>query len=148
MSSEPTAICSAGRGRALSALRSRACADFSRGEPAPRRPTPARTERGDVGDVRRRGAVVRDRRLPAARPTCQTCHAAGQQAGDTQLLFTGDAADRLRRPCSRSSTPRRRPASRLLVEDERQRHSGGTIYAAGSPEYQTILQWIQQGAPP
>jgi hypothetical protein len=27
-------------------------------------------------------------------------------------------------------------------------HGGGTIYAAGTPEYQTILNWIQQGAPP
>ncbi len=26
-------------------------------------------------------------------------------------------------------------------------HGGGTIYAAGSPEYETILHWIQQGAP-
>ena len=27
-------------------------------------------------------------------------------------------------------------------------HQGGTVYAAGSPEYQTILHWIEQGALP
>jgi hypothetical protein len=27
-------------------------------------------------------------------------------------------------------------------------HQGGTVYAAGSAEYETVLHWIQQGAPP
>jgi hypothetical protein len=26
-------------------------------------------------------------------------------------------------------------------------HGGGTIYAAGTSEYETVLHWIQQGAP-
>ena len=37
--------------------------------------------------------------------------------------------------------------SRLLTKMTGNGHQGGAVYAAGSPEYQTILQWIQQGAP-
>ena len=84
---------------------------------------------------------------PLLVPTCQSCHATGQQAGDTQLLFTGDApADY---PTVIMFVDTSAPAgSRLLSKLSGNGHQGGTVYAAGSPEYQTILHWIEQGALP
>ena len=38
--------------------------------------------------------------------------------------------------------------SRLLSKLSGNGHQGGAVYAAGSPEYQTILHWIEQGALP
>jgi hypothetical protein len=38
--------------------------------------------------------------------------------------------------------------SRLLVKGAGMGHGGGAIYAVGTPEYQTILQWITQGSAP
>src|SRR5881394_3176650 len=37
--------------------------------------------------------------------------------------------------------------SRLLAKMTGNGHQGGTVYASGSPEYETVLHWIQQGAP-
>jgi hypothetical protein len=76
---------------------------------------------------------------------CQSCHAAGEQAGDTTYLLTGDVATdyatvslfiNLGAPAS----------SRLLTKMSGNGHGGGTVYAASAPEYQTILQWIREGA--
>jgi hypothetical protein len=79
--------------------------------------------------------------------TCVRCHAAGQQAGDTTLLFTGIAAADYAAVVAfvDTTTP---AASRLLAKMRGQGHEGGTIYAADAPEYQTVLHWIQQGARP
>src|SRR5205085_6600844 len=78
---------------------------------------------------------------------CRGCHATGQQAGDTRLLLTGDAAaDYLVvTPLVDPSAP---AASRLLSKMSGNGHGGGTVYAAATPEYQAVLQWIQQGARP
>jgi len=78
---------------------------------------------------------------------CQNCHAAGKEAGDTQLLFTGDAAADHATVTMFVDT--QAPAgSRLLAKMSGNGHQGGTVYAAGSPEYQTVLHWIEQGAQP
>jgi hypothetical protein len=77
---------------------------------------------------------------------CQHCHSAGQPAAETQLLVTGAAQTdypvvvKLINVSAPSS-------SRLLAKMSGQGHGGGTVYAVGSPQYQTILEWIQQGAP-
>jgi hypothetical protein len=78
---------------------------------------------------------------------CVRCHAAGQEAGDTQLVFTGAAAADYA-AVSRFVDTAAPSGSRLLAKMSGQGHEGGSIYAAGSPEYQTVLQWIQQGARP
>jgi hypothetical protein len=79
--------------------------------------------------------------------SCARCHAAGQQAGDTALLLTGVAAAdyAVVAPFVDTATP---ASSRLLAKMSGQGHGGGTLYAAGTPQYQTVLLWIQQGAAP
>ena len=137
------------RARSPARWRWRACADFSRGEPSPRAPTRARAaDGGDAAAADGAALSFATDVYPLLVPTCQTCHATGQQAGDTQLLFTGDRRRPTTRPSSCSSTPRRRPAAGCSSKMSGNGHQGGTVYAAGSPEYQTILHWIQQGAPP
>src|SRR5262252_9416005 len=69
-----------------------ACADLSRG-PAPEPPEAAAdagTGDGAGGDAAALSFAASIEPLLA--PTCGRCHVPGEQAGDTQLLFTGDAA--------------------------------------------------------
>ena len=112
----------------------------------PRRaPTPAPDAgaRPDGGEGRRWPTARRCRSrsdvYPLLVPTCKTCHATGEAAGDTELLFSGTAAAdyatvvTVRRHLGAGGQP-------AADEDERQRPPGGSGYAAGSPEYQTILQ--------
>jgi hypothetical protein len=79
--------------------------------------------------------------------SCQRCHAAGAEAGDTAFLLTGDAATDLTAtaPFLDVNAPAQ---SRLITKMAGQGHSGGTLFAAGTPEYQTVLRWIQEGARP
>src|SRR5215471_14681527 len=67
-----------------------ACADWSRG-PAPETPDagPA-TADGGVGDAAALSFAASIE--PLLFPVCGRCHVPDQEAGDTQLLFTGDAA--------------------------------------------------------
>jgi len=125
-----------------------ACADFSRGEPSPRMdasvPAEGGTEAGGDGGAALSFATDV---YPLLVPTCQMCHAPGQMAGDTQLLFTGNAANDY--PTVLMFVDTSAPAgSRLLAKMSGNGHQGGTVYASGSPEYETVLHWIQQGAPP
>jgi hypothetical protein len=80
-------------------------------------------------------------------PSCSRCHADGQEAGDTQLVLAGapeaDYAEVLR--FVDTSSP---AGSRLLSKMSGSGHQGGAVYAAGSPEYLTVLHWIEQGAQP
>jgi hypothetical protein len=125
-----------------------ACADFSRGEPSPTvdagQPGEGGAETGDGGGAALSFATDV---YPLLVPTCQMCHAPGQMAGDTQLLFAGDAATDY--PTVLMFIDTAAPAgSRLLAKMTGNGHQGGTVYASGSPEYQTVLHWIQQGAAP
>jgi hypothetical protein len=132
------------------ALAGAACADFSRGEPSPKVDAGAGTPPeggaetgGDGGAALSFATDV----YPLLVPTCQMCHAPGQMAGDTQLLFTGNAATDA--PTVLMFVDTSAPAgSRLLLKMTGNSHQGGTVYASGSPEYETVLHWIQQGAPP
>ena len=78
---------------------------------------------------------------------CMNCHVPGGAASDTSLIFS-------RNPTTDYTTVLQfvdtsAPAgSRILSKVSGNGHGGGTIYAAASSEYDTILQWIQQGAPP
>jgi|SRR5580765_8311752 len=127
-----------------------ACADFSRGEPSPKMdggaggaPADAGTEGGDGSAPLSFATDV----YPLLVPTCQMCHASGQMAGDTQLLFAGSAAADYATVIMfvDTSAP---GGSRLLSKMAGNGHQGGTVYAAGSPEYETVLHWIEQGASP
>jgi hypothetical protein len=75
-----------------------------------------------------------------------SCHVPGGAASDTSLIFSGNAVTDYTTVLSLVDTSA--PASsRILTKVSGNGHGGGTIYAAGSPEYQTLLVWIQQGAP-
>ena len=130
------------------ALAFAACADFSRGEPSPPAVDAGGPPAGDAatGDGAAPVSFATDV-FPLLVPTCQMCHAPGQMAGDTQLLFTGTAATDYATVLTFVDTSA--PAgSRLLAKMGGNGHQGGTVYAAASPEYETVLHWIQQGAPP
>ncbi len=132
------------------ALALAACADFSRGEPSPVADAGARPEGGGSdGATADGGAPVSFATAvyPLLVPTCEGCHSAGNEAGDTQLLFVGEAAADHATVVMFVDTSA--PASsRLLSKATGNGHQGGAVYAAGSAEYNTILQWIQQGAQP
>jgi hypothetical protein len=125
------------------------CADFSRGAPTPvpdAGPTEGGQEDGGAGEGGATLSFAADV-YGLLVPTCQRCHSSGAEAGDTQLLFTGTAAADHATVVMfvDTSAP---SSSRLLAKMSGNGHQGGTVYAAGSPEYLTVLHWIQQGAPP
>jgi hypothetical protein len=78
---------------------------------------------------------------------CLTCHVPGGMASNTSLILSGSAtADyAIVMQFVDTTAP---GSSRLLSKLSGNGHGGGTIYASGTPEYETILSWIQQGAPP
>jgi hypothetical protein len=79
--------------------------------------------------------------------TCMNCHVPGGAASSTSLIFSGNAAADYTTVLQfvATATP---ASSRILSKVSGNGHGGGTIYAAGTTQYETILAWIQQGAPP
>jgi hypothetical protein len=110
-----------------------ACADFSRG---------AASVAADAGADLQADAGSADGAMtsfatdvhPLLIAHCQRCHMAGAEADYATATRFVDTA-----------TP---AGSRLLSKVSGNGHGGGTVFAAGSPEYLTILEWIQQGARP
>jgi hypothetical protein len=117
------------------------CADVERGS---RPPVP---EAGPEAGANDGGAVSFATVRPLLVDGCQRCHAPGQQAGNTALLFTGDAMAELAsvRGFVDTASPAR---SRLLAKTSGQGHGGGAIYRPGSAEYAALLAWIEGGAAP
>ena len=118
------------------------CADFSRG------PTQVSTDEtpdaGRTGDGSGSLSFATD--VYPLLTICKNCHVAGGAASATSLLFAGNAATDYTTILKfvDTSAPE---GSRMLSKMSGNGHGGGTIYAAGTPEYQTVLHWIQQGAP-
>lgn len=118
------------------------CADFSRG------PTQVSTDEtpdgGGSGDGKGSLSFATD--VYPLLTICQNCHVAGGAASATSLLFAGNAATDYTTILKfvDTSAPE---GSRMLSKMSGNGHGGGTIYAAGTPEYETVLHWIQQGAP-
>src|SRR5262245_42336122 len=127
---------------AAASVLSLACADFSRG--------PASAPAGDAGAEAGGEAGAADAgALPFAAdvqpllfPACGRGHAQGEAAGDTTLLFTGDAAADYA-VVSRFVDTSAPASSRMLSKMSGNGHGGGTVFAAGSPSYETVLEWIQ-----
>lgn len=118
------------------------CADFSRG-----RPSMDAGETAEAGGTSDGGAVSFATDIYPLLTTCMSCHVPGGAAADTSLIFSGNAAADYTNVQQFVSTSA--PASsRLLSKVSGNGHGGGTIYAAGTTQYETILAWIQQGAPP
>ena len=119
------------------------CADFSRG------PTQASaegtTDGGGTSDGQGGLSFATD--VYPLLTICMNCHVAGGAASDTSLLFSGNAASDYTTVLQFVDTSA--PAgSRILSKVSGNGHGGGTIYAVGTTQYETILAWIQQGAPP
>jgi hypothetical protein len=121
-----------------------ACADFSRGAESPIVDAAVESA-GEASD----GAAASFAATvePILIVSCERCHSAGGMAGDTQLLLTGAAAADYA-TVSRFVNAAAPAGSRLLAKAGGTGHGGGTVLAAGSPEFVTVLQWIQQGARP
>jgi hypothetical protein len=131
---------------ALAALAG-ACADFSRG------PAPAGVD-GGAGEAGEGGPASPDAAASFATDvhgiltgSCMRCHSDGGEASDTAFLLTGDAAADLE-TTTRFIDVNAPAASRLLAKMSGNGHGGGTVHAAGTPEYETVLRWIQEGARP
>jgi len=121
------------------------CADFSRGAPSP--DTGGAATPGDGGTKGDGGTLSFAADITPLLATCTNCHVAGGQASDTSLVLTGNAAADYAAVVALVDTAA--PASsRILSKVSGNGHGGGTIYAAGTPQYEIILAWIQQGAPP
>lgn len=122
-----------------------ACADVSRGAASPAVDASAGADTGasDGGAATSFATTVH----PLLIASCQHCHSMGAAAGDTQFLLTGDTAADYATVTRliNTATP---SGSRLLSKASGNGHGGGTVLAAGSPGYQTVLEWIQQGALP
>jgi hypothetical protein len=78
---------------------------------------------------------------------CGGCHQTGGMAGETDLLFSGDAAADRQVVVSFVSLDQP-AASRLLSKGAGLGHGGGAVYRPGDAEYEVVLRWITQGAPP
>src|SRR3954468_5994301 len=118
------------------------CADFSRG--ATQLSTDETPDAGGSGDGQGTLSFATD--VDPLLTICQNCHVPGGAASATSLLFAGNAATDY--PTMLKFVDTSAPeGSRLLSKMSGNGHGGGTIYAAGTPEYETVLHWIQQGAP-
>jgi hypothetical protein len=118
------------------------CADFSRGGPGFDAGEPTEAAAKSDGAALSFATDI----YPLLSP-CRNCHVPGGAASSTSLIFTGTAAADYTTVLNfvNTSSP---ASSRMLAKMSGSGHGGGTIYAAGTPEYETILNWIQQGAPP
>lgn len=115
------------------------CADFSRGGPA--------ADTSDAGATHDGGALSFSTDIAPLLGLCKNCHVPGGAASASGLIFTGDAGTDYQTVLQfvNTSAP---ASSRILSKASGNGHGGGTIYAAGTNQYATILAWIQQGAPP
>jgi hypothetical protein len=118
------------------------CADFSRGGPGFDAGEPVDTAAKGDGAALSFATDV----YPLLSP-CRSCHVPGGAASSTSLIFTGTAGSDYPTVLTFVNISAA-ASSRLLAKMSGNGHGGGTIYAAGTPEYETILNWIQQGAPP
>ena len=119
------------------------CADFSRGPAA----VAVDAGAGEGGAANPDGATSFAAVEDVLISGCQRCHSTGGEAGDTTFLLTGEAAADLD-TVTRFVDVNAPAASRLLAKMAGNGHNGGAVYAPATPEYQTVLRWVQEGARP
>jgi hypothetical protein len=132
------------------ALAGPGCADLERGDPLPDAAAPD-SGAGSTGDAASGdGAAARSFARdvhPLLVDRCRRCHSSSGEASDTDLVLSDDAAQDLVQ-VGKIIDPANPAGSRLLTKAAGMGHSGGTVLAAGSPEHQTIVEWISQGSAP
>lgn len=120
------------------------CADVSRGPAAPA--ADAGAGEGGPSDAGAGVSFAADvEGLLVA--SCQRCHSPGGEASDTTFIVAGDPSADFA-TATRFVDVNAAASSRLLAKMSGNGHGGGTVHAAGTPEYQTVLSWIQEGAQP
>lgn len=129
------------RAALLALLALAGCADLERG------PRPVEVDAGDAAASEGGGKVAFAAVRPVLIAGCASCHAAGQQAGNTNFLLGPDAAADYR-SARALVDPTNAPASRLLGKGTGQGHGGGAVWREGSFEHATVMAWIQGGALP
>lgn len=117
------------------------CADWSRGvsgADAGEAGVPAQSDGGVAF-----AAVIH----PLLLDGCGRCHGTGGEASDTMFVLTGMAAGDHAAAVAfvDVGTP---ASSRLLLKMGGVGHGGGAVFAQGSPEFATVLRWIEEGASP
>jgi hypothetical protein len=76
---------------------------------------------------------------------CESCHASGAVAGNTRFVITGELDADYRSAKSLVSTSK--PESSVLLRKAAgEQHGGGATFPEGSANYQTLRQWIEDGA--
>ncbi len=78
---------------------------------------------------------------------CARCHSSGGSANTSAFILVNDATKDRQEVLMfvNLSNP---AGSRLVAKGAGSGHGGGAIYAASTPEYRTIVNWISQGGLP
>ena len=119
-----------------------ACADFERGEYWQQA-----EESGESGGATGELGYALDVH-PLLDAGCERCHAAGESAGNTQFLLVSDDAEASYESTVEFIDLDSPGDSRLLAKMAGKGHGGGVIFDESSGEYELVLAWIEQGAPP
>ena len=85
--------------------------------------------------------------LPLLRAGCERCHAADGEASDTDFILGPDDDDAYESTLEQVDVDAP-GSSRLLAKTAGKGHTGGVIYSDHSSQYETMLDWIEHGAPP
>lgn len=125
----------------LSLTLTSACADFKRGEYWELDDAPA--DEGEDGEYRYAADVH-----PLLDAGCERCHAPGNSAENTGFLILTDDVDSSYASALEFVNLDSPAASRLLSKTAGDAHGGGVIFDDRSAEYDLLLAWIEQGAPP
>ena len=117
------------------------CADWSRGVSG--------TDAGEAGVPAQIDGGVAFTTLvhPLLLDGCGQCHGTDGEASGTMFLLTEMAAGDY--AATVAFIDRGAPtSSRLLAKMSGAGHGGGAVFAQGSPEFATVLRWIEEGALP
>lgn len=116
------------------------CGGFERGEPL------LANGDEDVGGDGEGGSFATSA-YPVLERLCAGCHGPGGVASGTRFSLSQDVAASHASVSALvdTSTPAN---SRLLIKGTGNAHGGGAVLTVGSPDYQTILDWIAGGAAP